>query len=134
MNSGFQLEAKWTEQNGAVALGGCPARCRKQVERARLLQRADHVVVLDKVSNRLSSTLEMVVGLSKVPSRLSSTLEMVDGLSMVPSRLSSTLEMVDGLSMVGLSIGSPRTPYSRLACEQCGASMRTYRFTFILLA
>ena len=101
MSSGFQLKAKWTKQNGAVALGGCPARCHKQVERARLLQRADHATELDKAPTRLSSTLEMVGGVNRVPSRLSSTLEMVDGLSMVPSRLSSTLEMVDGLSMVG---------------------------------
>ena len=100
MNSGFQLKAKWTKQKGAVALGGCPARCHKQVEHARLPQRADHVVVLDKVPARLSSTCEMVGGLNMVPSR-SSTLETVDGLSKVPSRLSSTLEMVDGLSKVG---------------------------------
>ena len=101
MSSGFQYEAGGTKQNGAVALGGCPAWCHKQVKHARLLQRADHVVVLDKV-----------------PTRLSSTLEMVGGLNRVPSRLSSTLEMVDGLSKVGFLTGSPGTPSFRLACEQ----------------
>ena len=30
-----------------------------------------------------------------------------------------------GLALVGFSIGSPRIPYSRLACEQRGADMRT---------
>ena len=67
-----------TKQKGAVALGGCPTRCRKQVGHARLLRRANQMV--DKVPSRLSSTLEMVDGLNKTPLGLSSTLEMVGGL------------------------------------------------------
>ena len=41
VNSGFQPEAEGTKQNGAVALGGCPARCRKRVKHARLLRCAN---------------------------------------------------------------------------------------------
>ena len=41
VSSGFQPEATGTKQNGAVAQGGCPTRCRKQVKHARLLRRAN---------------------------------------------------------------------------------------------
>ena len=66
-----------------------------------MLQRADHVVALDKM-----------------PSRFSSTLEIVDGLNNTPHGLSSTLEMVGGLYQLGFSTGSPGTLFFRLACEQ----------------
>ena len=43
---------------------------------------------------------------------------------------------MDLAMVVGFSIGSPGIPYSRLACEQCGADMRTTasRFSFLLVA
>ena len=101
-------------QNEAVALGGCPARCRKRVRPARLLRRANperpsgHIMHSEQwLPARSGGNQNGAVALGGCPARCRKQVEHarllqradhVVGLDKVPSRLSSILRWLVDLT------------------------------------